>query len=168
MVYIITLKPLESRNPASRIYVYMHVHINIDSWLTNHHFTNTRNINRAVYQPGQFSLYIYILYTRGEFQTLIYTVLKHQKPTQPPEIESNLTKLLEFKRKQPSQKPSGNQRAIMEWHTETNIMGALVVLPGSWVRGCQNECRGVSGTQDFSLAGRLTSMVLHPWVWKSI
>lgn len=84
--------------------------------------------------------------------------MEASETTKPPEIESNLTKLLAFKRKQPSGKPSGNQwrRAIMGWDMERNIMRALVVPPGSWAIGCQNECRGVSGTRDFSLAGRFT------------
>lgn len=41
-------------------------------------------------------------------------------------------------------------------------------VPGSWARACQNECRGVSGTWDVSLAGRFTNEVLNPWVWKSV
>lgn len=60
--------------------------------------------------------------------------IEASETTKPPEIESNLTKLLEPERKQPLGKPSGNwhRGAIMEWDTERNIMRALVVLPGSW------------------------------------
>lgn len=90
--------------------------------------------------------------------------------TKAPEIESNLTKLLAFYRKQPwgSLVAVSGGEPLWGGDTERHVMRALVVLPGSWTVGWQKECRGVSGTQDFSLAGRFMNVVLALWMWKHI